>query len=289
MTGKEQFNQPWKAFAKRWEKYYTPPGRPSKQAINVYRKYAKEALKGLRRKPRGLIFGATPELRDLLTEMKFEVTIIDINMEMILAMSELTKKKNPEEIIIKSNWLASPLASNYYDVVLGDLVLSNIIPERQAKFLNEIIRILKSKGYWITRFEVVPNDWPFDDFNNLLNKFSKIPWHKNRPMELLFLLLNNAWNPKTNIGYLRRVKSWMEKYKVKEGKYKHPNEKVTKCLNLIWEMWKPMEKQWVFRREKDTVKQLLPYFKIIKKIVLNDCYYRQADESAPIWVCQVEK
>lgn len=81
----------------------------------------------------------------------------------------------------------------------------------------------------------------------------------------------------------------MEKYKIKEGKYRHSSKKITKYLNDIWEMWKPMEKQWTYRYERDTVKQLFPYFKVIKKHVLHDCYYREADESFPIWMCKVKK
>lgn len=286
MPKQEKFTQPWKEFAMRWQKYYTPPGRPSKQAIKVYKRFVIKAIKGVRN-PKGLVFGSTPELRDLLAELGLEVTIIDINLEMILAMSELTKRKNLDEIIVKADWLSNPLDSHYYDVVLGDLVLSNIPPKKQPNFLKEIKRLLKQNGHWITKLEVVPNKWKIDDFNKLINEFARIPWHRNRPMESLFLLLNNAWEEKTNIGYLSKVKLWMNKYKVKEGEYKHPDKNITRCLNLNWEMWKPLDKRWSFRRERDTVKQISPYFKIVKKVILGDCYYRQVDESTPIWFCQV--
>lgn len=82
---KKKFAEPWKEFASRWQKYYTPPGRPSRAAIKVYKDYTRKAIKGIKN-PKVLVLGSTPELRDLPHELKAEVTLIDINLEMILAI-----------------------------------------------------------------------------------------------------------------------------------------------------------------------------------------------------------
>ena len=87
---KNKLLEPWKELAGRWKKYYTPPGQPSKDDQKTYLKYIKEVLKN-KKEPKVLILGATPELRDLLAKTRAEVTIIDILMEMISAMSQLTK------------------------------------------------------------------------------------------------------------------------------------------------------------------------------------------------------
>ncbi len=284
----EKFATPWKAFAARWQKYYTPPGRPSKQAITVYSRFARQAFIGLKRKPRALVLGATPELRDILARLKAEVSIIDINMEMILAMSKLMKKKNPNEIIVKGNWVKMPFASNYYDLVMGDIVLPNVPGPEQNKFLKEIKRVLKPRGYFITKMNVIPNEWQFEPFDAVLNKHAKIPLSRNTAVELFVYLHNNAYQPKTHIMDVGQIKIGLQKY-WKKGKYKHPKAKITKLLNDIWEMWKPMEKKWTTGYEWEIVKQISPYFKILKKNVLNDCYFHEIDESFPIWFCQVKR
>jgi len=284
----KRFIAPWKAYAARWQKYCTPPGRPSKQAMAMYRKFAKQSFSNLKRKPRTLVLGATPEARDVLVGLKAEVSIIDFNMEMILAMTELVKKKNPNEIIVKANWLNMPFPPNYYDAVLGDLVLCNVPGPLQARFLKEVKRVLKPKGYFITKMHVIPNDWQFKPIDWVLDKYAKIPVCKNTAIELFGFLHNTIYQPKIHIMDISLIRKGLTKY-WKKGKYKHPSAKISKLLNHIWEMFKPMDKTWCTGYEKEISKQVSQYFKIRKKIVLNDCYFREIDESFPFWVCQVKK
>jgi len=285
---KEKFAEPWKEFAARWERYYTPPGRPSEQAINIYKGFVRKAVGGIKRQPRALVLGSTPELRDLLKELGCRVAIVDINLEMILAMTELLEMKNQEEIMVRGNWISTPLASHYFDVVLGDIVLSNVPAESQEQFLKEIIRILKPRGYFITKMEVIPNDWAREDFDAVLNRYAKIPYHRNRPIELFVHLHNNAWDSQTNIISVSKIRKWMEKYRAGQGKYKRPTAKISKYLNDLWEMWRPMDKQWTVKRERDIEKQISSHFTILEKRVLNDCYFKEVDQSFPIWLCQVK-
>ncbi len=284
----EKFANPWKNIAARWERYCTPPGRPSKQAMSLYRRFAKKSFVGLKRQPRALVLGATPEIRDVLAVLKADVSIIDINMEMIMAMTELMKRKDPNEIIVKGNWVNMPFASNYYDAVLGDIVLPNIPRRLQKQFLKEVKRVLKPKGYFITKMHVIPNNWQFKPFDSILDRYAKIPVYKNNIIELFACLHNNIYNPKTHIMNINLIRKRLIKY-WKKGKYKHPSAKITKLLNDMWELFKPMDKKWNPGFEKETSKQVSQYFKIQKKIVLNDCYFHEIDESFPFWVCQVKK
>jgi ubiquinone/menaquinone biosynthesis C-methylase UbiE len=289
MANKDTFKEPWKEFAVRWQKYYTAPGRPSKEAIRVYKNFCNLAAQKSKKQKRALVLGSTPELRDLLYELKFEVTMIDINLEMILAMSQLIKKNNPNEIIVRNNWLLTNLPSNYYDIILGDLVISNIPADKQNDFLKELKRILKPNGHWITKIEIVPDGWLCENNDKILDKFSELSKAKNRAMELFCFFLNNFWDKKTRIINIKKIKNWMDKYRQKNGKYVHPDKKITAYLNEIWEMWKPMEKCWICRGYVDTIRQLQPYFKIVNKRVLHDCYHKKIDESYPIWLCRVKK
>jgi len=284
----EKFANPWKLFAARWEKYCTPPGSPSKQAMSLYRQFAKKSFVGLKRKPRILVLGSTPEIRDVLTGLKVEVSIIDINIEMIMAMTELMKKKNPNEIIVKGNWVNMPFDSNYYDAVLGDLVFTNVPRLLQTKFLREVKRVLKPKGYFIHRIHAIPDDWQFESFDSILDRYAQTPVRKNDLIELFGCFHNNIYNPKTRIIDISLTKKGLEKY-WKNGKYKHPSPKITKLLNNMWEFFKPMDKKWNPGFEKEVRKEVSQYFKIQNRIILNDCYFHEIDESYPFWVCQVKK
>ncbi len=282
----KRFSEPWKKLASNWE-MYTPPGRPSKEAIKYYKKFARLATKNSKTK-RALVIGATPELRDLLYELNFEVTIIDINIEMILAMSKLTKHKNPNEIIVKGSWTDHPLQSDYYDIALGDLVLSNVPEEKQEQFLKELKRVLKKNGYWITKMDLTLDNWIHEDPEIIIKRYSVLPVKRNTPMELLCNILHNAYNHKTKIMSTIVIRNWLKRYKVKD-RYKHPNKKITKYLNYIWESWKPMEKEWCIRTETKTEKHISPYFKVMNKHILHDCQIHKVDKVYPIWFCKVKK
>ena len=88
----KQFVKPWKKISENWE-LLSPPARPSKKNILDYEELLLPAIQGVRN-PKILVLGATPEIRDFLSKLKnVEVTICDINIEMILAMTKLLKNK----------------------------------------------------------------------------------------------------------------------------------------------------------------------------------------------------
>jgi len=125
----------WKQIADMWNSYFTPPSRISPQELEKYREWLKEMKKG---KPlNALVLGATPELRDALSEFGYKVTIIDLNMEMIIAMTSLLKIRNQNEAVVKANWLDNPLQSGYFDIIVGDAVLPNIPWAKREKFLKD--------------------------------------------------------------------------------------------------------------------------------------------------------
>ncbi|MCK5176926.1 MAG: hypothetical protein KAQ92_04325, partial [Candidatus Aenigmarchaeota archaeon] len=61
-----------------WNNYFTPPSRISKEEIQNYRNWLKKANEKKESK-KALVLGATPEIRDILKENNYEITIIDIN------------------------------------------------------------------------------------------------------------------------------------------------------------------------------------------------------------------
>ena len=130
------------------------PGRPSKGDIKIYEQFLKKVPK----RQKILILGATPELRDLAHKHKAEVAIIDVSLEMMIVMKEFMKYKDKakDEIWVGANWLKNPLTSNYFDVVLGDYVSSNVPLDFHLKFFQEINRVLRKNSYFITRTTHTP-------------------------------------------------------------------------------------------------------------------------------------
>ena len=282
----EKFSSPWKTFASRWQ-YYTPPGRPSKQVIKIYKEFSLKVI-SKKRKPFALVLGATPELRDLLFKLKIKRAMIDLSLEMILAMTNLRRYKDQKEIILKANWLENPLSSNLFDLILGDIVLPNIPFSKQKNLLKEIKRLLKPKGCLIIRHYLIPDDFQFFSFEEILQKFKSLPFYKNESMEVFAYFLNTVWNPRSKIAKAREIKKRLKKY-WKKNRFVFPHKTLERVLNGIWMMWQPFDKTWATDWERNVFKQMEPYFKILKKTVLSDCRFSEINKSFPIWLCQVKK
>lgn len=127
-----------------------PPVRPSAADLKIYDQFLRDAVRN-QKTAKILVLGATPELRDLAAKYTEEVTVMDANLEMILAMTKLMRKKNPSEIWLKANWLSMPLALDYYDVILGDGVVNNVAWSEVNIFWKHLAQILKPEGKFITR------------------------------------------------------------------------------------------------------------------------------------------
>lgn len=127
-----------------------PPIRPSPGDLKIYDQFLHNAVKN-QKTAKILILGSTPELRDLAAKYTKEVTVVDVNLEMILAMTKLMRKKNPSEIWVKTSWLSMPLSHNYYDVILGDGVVNNVAWSEVNIFWKHLAEVLKPNGKFVTR------------------------------------------------------------------------------------------------------------------------------------------
>lgn len=127
-----------------------PPVRPSAADLKIYDQFLRDAVRN-QKTAKILVLGATPELRDLAAKYTKEVTVVDVNLEMILAMTKLMRKKNPSEIWVKTSWLSMPLSHNYYDVILGDGVVNNVAWSEVNIFWKHLAEVLKPNGKFVTR------------------------------------------------------------------------------------------------------------------------------------------
>lgn len=147
-TDKENL-QIWEEIAKRWY-LGIPPWRPSKDDIGIYKKLCGKKLKG-----NVLILGATPELRDLVSPLCNQLTLVDMSPAMIERTTLLLKHpSHSNEIRIQGDWCTSLLPNNSFDLVVGDMpwwVLSTL---KQKNLRNKIFTILKDDGSLVTRFRI---------------------------------------------------------------------------------------------------------------------------------------
>src|SRR3989338_10183176 len=195
----------WKRLANRWERFYRPPCRPSKSAIEIYKKFMKQGIMPKGKKPCVLILGSTPELRTLAHSMGCTVLVADINEEFHYAMSSFVESASQERFI-ESDWRNLPLNNASIDIVLGDVVIQNIEFAAQDKFLQEMQRILRTNGLFISKMEVLPNDWTFMSFDEALLEYASCDVPVERMIEATCSIINNSWDKRTNLISLQPVR-----------------------------------------------------------------------------------
>jgi ubiquinone/menaquinone biosynthesis C-methylase UbiE len=127
----------------------TSPDRPSRYEVEIYEDYIQKIAKKSKKRIKALILGATPELRDMLAKYNADVTLADINLDMVKAMEPLLEYSDGKEKVVISNWLDIPLKSNYFDVVLCDHGVCHIPFEKWDAFFAEQARLLKKGGHLI--------------------------------------------------------------------------------------------------------------------------------------------
>ncbi len=148
----------WENVWRIWDNYASP-FRPSAGDIKNYEKI----LNGIAKKDKILILGSTPELRDIIV-LKYPASslfLADFSFSMLRQMLRFLRYDfGIEEKWIKADWLSLDefLKNDYFDVILGDLVLRNIEPELQDKFLSKIKNLLAPGGFFIERTHFINED-----------------------------------------------------------------------------------------------------------------------------------
>ncbi len=184
------------------------PGRISSYSVKVYGKYLKGFI-GRKKGAKVLLLGSTPELRDLLSKHNCQTTVIDINFGMILGMRKLMRVKNPDEILVKSNWLTAPLKNNYYDFVLGDAALQMVGKDKIPALLKKINELLKPSGILIAQSFLFTSDYKILNFKELVAKYGQ---QKNiNEDDFRWEMLLSTWKPKTSLFYYAPYANWVDK------------------------------------------------------------------------------
>ena len=160
----------WLRLAHEWA-IGIPPWRPTDKEIDIYEDYLLKAVKNIK-KPKMLILGATPELRDLTAKHKIATTIVDINPNMVAAMASILEISDGREKKLIANWLEIPLPAHQFDAILCDHGMHWIFFDEWDKFLKDKNRLLKKGGYFINSYVTV-------DKNEIMNVDDIVKVFKN--------------------------------------------------------------------------------------------------------------
>jgi SAM-dependent methyltransferase len=166
----------WQKIAQTWQKM-TSPSRPSLGDVQIYGGFVKQIIKD-NRNYRILVLGSTPELRNLILKLglskKTDLYILDINSAMIQARSSFLELDAVKEQRIIGDWLNMPFKDNFFDIVLGDEILINVVKDDRNELLQEIYRVLKSGGAFITRASHVNSQAKKFTVRKSFDKYTKL-------------------------------------------------------------------------------------------------------------------
>lgn len=143
--------------AKEWEKYKNYTIRPLPSTTLRYKKY----IKKYSHKHNFLLYGGTPEIRNIFQKLKFNVVLIDQSEAIVRAMGRLTNAKqsiSKNEIFIKMNWLSIQPTKINFDLIIGDDAINMVRWDQYENFLNNVFIQLKKNGVFICHLLVKPND-----------------------------------------------------------------------------------------------------------------------------------
>lgn len=250
----ETYGTPWKKIAANWAKL-GHGNHPSPHDLAIYKKYMDQAIANVA-EPRVVVFGATPELRDMLArERGIAVTVLDLNLEMIRAMTELMTEAPDRETWIEGNWLEARLPSNTYQVVFGDQIRGNVPFARQEDLYRTIHRILAPGGAHVTRDTSHLPETRIHDPEELIAKFAAVPSTKETLTEFMnTLLFLTHRNPESTTD---RMFSLLERH-LDQPFIRSYYEQITEIL--------PRGQSWNIGRSWDEVsRSLLRYFEIADK------------------------
>jgi len=258
---KHKYADPWSDTADNWNKLGIG-NHPSPHDVSVYENFLLEACRGVE-KPRIILYGATPELRDMVAKYPdTELTVFDINKNMIEAMRTVMKLEPVNEIYVVGDWLSPPMSNNEYDAIIGDQIRCNISSKDHDKFYSNIHDLLKPSGLHISRITTILPNTKIYSVEEIIEKYSAMPRSKQVFTELIVYLMIQTHNNKiSSTDYLFDE---LEKY-LEKPNIKFYYKEVSKIF--------PRGKEWTIGTpwEEDKV-PIEKYFDIVEQVQDDTCF-----------------
>ncbi len=266
----------WEKIAQAWQKM-TSPARPSLGDVQIYGKFIQQIIKS-NRHYRVLVLGSTPELRSLVLRLgllkKIDLYLLDLNSTMIYAMSAFLEIDKAKERQIIGDWLNTPFKDQYFDIVLGDEILINVAEKDRDRLLQQIYRILKFDGAFITRASHVnPRARKFTVAKSI-NKYSKLYLqHKLTLNQVLNYLFEEVFE----LSYFRNGQKFLcMDVLLKDLRHQAKSYNAVKAMIarlFIKEYRALLHQHWSWESYGQQIKRFRKYFKIKKIETAKDYLY----------------
>lgn len=141
----------WNSSLARHWRSYVPPCRPSRFDLELCSQLLQRYREGVHnRYPDVLVLGSTTEFRDWAFEERCRVTVIDKSRSFHRAISADRRYKNVTESVIFKSWEEMSFKDEF-DLIVGDLIIGNIIPNCVNSVLERIHRALRPGGTFMTK------------------------------------------------------------------------------------------------------------------------------------------
>lgn len=242
-------------------KNFRPPIIPSRGEIDCFRKQIMKV-----RGKRALVLGATPQFRDLLHSLHFEVTVADVSQKMISGLRYLMCSPQKPEREIVDNWLNLGNYPDTYDVILGDWVIGNL-PDfyTQERLCVVMHKILTDGGYFITRHHY---NWdPPKTVEQLVEEYKNADSDERCGTAFEFILQSLCGG-----NYIQDT--MVSKEIIEQAIRAHPQHApfMEKCLeNFSWVYLSSLErKRWYYGPREELEKMFKRYFTIKDVVYGND-------------------
>lgn len=246
------------------------PSRPTISELAIYTRYIRILQSKLKRRLKILILGSTPEFRDWAFEENMIVTVMDYSKDYHKTISREIRHKciveNEEkyEKFVCKNWLELN-DINEYDVIIGDLVIGNISPEKLEEFIFKISNALKKDGVFLGKSFFVPKNYKIISPKKLLeNYYNGPPYHPYSALAFDLTMFsidnNNMLSFKTQYEELAKLRN--------EGLIKE--ETMQYFENIGWD--NEMKFQFYVPNADEYEKLVLKYLKIFCVEYGNEIY-----------------
>ena len=134
-------------------------------------RYLRQIQKDLKRRVKLLVLGSTPEFRDWGYEENLIIHVVDKSEEYYNTISREIRHKNLNEEFHLSSW-EDMCFTEQFDIVIGDLAVGNVDPERFDKFLNNIKKALTPNGLFMGKSFIWPDDEPVKEPKTIIDEYN---------------------------------------------------------------------------------------------------------------------
>lgn len=147
------------------------PSRPSHSEMFVYTQYLRQLQKKSNKPIKLLVLGSTPEFRDWGYDENLIVHVVDKSEEYYETVSREIRHKNLQEHLHISSWEEMSF-DEQFDIIIGDLSIGNIEPNKFDDFLINIEKALAPGGLFMGKSFIWREDEPVKSPRQIVDEYN---------------------------------------------------------------------------------------------------------------------